>query len=564
MTTIPSLPGAAAAPPAPTGGAPSPAGPAVLTSKQIRLMLLGVMLGMLLAMLDNAIVGTALPTITGDLGGLRHLSWVVTAYTLATAVSTPVWGKFGDLRGRKNVFLAAIAVFVTGSVLSGAAQSMIELIAFRALQGLGAGGLAVGAFAIIADLVSPRERGRYQGMTASVMAVGTIGGPLLGGVITTDLGWRWAFYINVPLGLAAFAWCQVMLPRSVRRTARIDWLGTVLLGAAITGLVLITTWGGSQYRWASVQVIGLSVLTVAAVAAFIVSQRHATEPVLPLRIFTHRNLPLACIIALVVGVAMFGCVVYLPQFQQSVQGANATGSGLLLLPLVIPIVFISQIVGRVMSTTGKYKIFPILGAGFLITGMGLLATMNTATSRTTTSAYMVLIGIGLGFAMQMTTTIAQNSVPMTDLGVASAAVTLFRTIGGSVGVALFGSLFTRALTHGLPAGTEQPTAAQLPHLPAAARDAYLHSVAHGTHTIFTVGAAVAVAALIAALFIIEMPLRGKPTTPTEPTPAEPTPAHTVSTHTVSTHTVSTHTVSTPADQHRGQRASTSVTAPTAP
>ena len=480
-----------------------------LTPKRIRLTLLGVMLGMLLAMLDNAIVGTALPTIVGDLGGLKHLSWVVTAYTLATAVSTPVWGKFGDLRGRKNVFLAAIVVFVTGSILSGAAQSMIELIAFRTLQGLGAGGLAVGAFAIIADLVSPRERGRYQGMTASVMAVGTIGGPLLGGVITTDLGWRWAFYINVPLGALAFIWSQVMLPRSTKRIAHIDWLGTVLLGTAITALVLLTTWGGNQYSWTSIQVLGLGALTVAALGAFVVSQQRAAEPVLPLRIFTHRNLPLACTIALVVGVAMFGCVVYLPQFQQSVQGANATGSGLLLLPLVIPIVFVSQIVGRVMSKTGKYKIFPILGAGFLVAGMALLATMTTATSRTTTSVYMVLVGIGLGFAMQMTTTIAQNSVDMRDLGVASAAVTLFRTIGGSVGVALFGSLFTRALATGLPSGTPQPTAAQLARMSTAARDAYLHSVAHGTHNIFTTGAIVAVTALIAAFLIKEVPLRGK-------------------------------------------------------
>ena len=346
-------------------------------------------------------------------------------------------------------------------------------------------------------------------MTASVMAVGTIGGPLLGGVITTDLGWRWAFYINVPLGLVAFAWCQIMLPRSSRRTARIDWFGTALLGTAITGLVLVTTWGGNQYAWTSVQVLALSVLTVAALVAFIGSQRRAAEPVLPLRIFAHRNLSLSSVIALVAGVVMFGCVVYLPQFQQSVQGADATGSGLLLLPLVIPIVVISQIVGRVMSKTGKYKIFPILGTGFLIAGMALLGTMNLTTGRATTSVYVVLIGIGLGFSMQLTTIIAQNSVDTRDLGVASAAVTLFRTIGGSVGVALFGSLFTRALSRGLPAGAAQPTAAQLPHLPVAARDAYLQSVAAGTRTIFTVGAFIAVAALIAAMFIIETPLRGK-------------------------------------------------------
>lgn len=511
--TVSSLPAPAPAPPAPWSPPPGAVDGAPTNSPaRTRLILLGVMLAMLLAMLDNAIVGTALPTIVGDLGGLKHLAWVVTAYTLTTAVSTPVWGKVGDLRGRKKVFLTAIAVFVAGSVLSGAAQSMTELIAFRALQGLGAGGLAVGAFALIGDLVSPRERGRYQGMTATVMAVGTIGGPLLGGVVTTHLGWRWAFYINVPLGAVAFGWCQVMLRLPARRTAaRIDWLGTALLATAITALVLVTTWGGNSFPWMSGQVLGLAGLAVAALVAFIVSQQRVAEPVLPLRIFHHRNLPLASVIALVVGVVMFGCVVYLPQFQQSIQHANATGSGLLLLPLVLPIVVMSQVAGRVMAKTGRYKVFPVLGAGFLITGMALLATMSTHTGRVTTSVYMVLIGVGLGFTMQMNTVIAQNSVQRSDLGVASSAVTLFRTVGGSVGVALFGSLFTRALSHGLPAGG-QPNAAQLAGLSTPARDRYLDAVAVGTQHIFTVGAVIATAALVAALLIREVPLRSHSTT----------------------------------------------------
>ena len=481
-----------------------------LTSRQIRLTLLGVMLGMLLAMLDNTIVGTALPTIVGDLGGLKHLSWVVTAYTLATAVSTPVWGKLGDLRGRKDVFLAAIAVFITGSVLSGAAQSMIELIGFRALQGLGAGGLAVSAFAIIADLVSPRERGRYQGHDR----LGDGGGHHRGSTAGRGDHHRPGLAVGV-------------LHQRSTRPGRVRLVPDHACPAPAGGRPVST---GSAPRcsgprspgwcWSPpgaatstpglrLQVLALSVLTVAALVAFIGSQRRAAEPVLPLRIFAHRNLSLSSVIALVAGVVMFGCVVYLPQFQQSVQGADATGSGLLLLPLVIPIVVISQIVGRVMSKTGKYKIFPILGTGFLIAGMALLGTMNLTTGRATTSVYVVLIGIGLGFSMQLTTIIAQNSVDTRDLGVASAAVTLFRTIGGSVGVALFGSLFTRALSRGLPAGAAQPTAAQLPHLPVAARDAYLQSVAAGTRTIFTVGAFIAVAALIAAMFIIETPLRGK-------------------------------------------------------
>ncbi len=491
--------------------APAGGDPQELSPGRIRLILFGVMLAMLLAMLDNAIVGTALPTIVSDLGGLAHLAWVVTAYTLATAISTPVWGKLGDLYGRKKVFLTAIAVFVAGSVLSGAAQSMIALISFRASQGLGAGGLAVGAFAIIADLVPPRERGRYQGMTATVMAVGTIGGPLLGGFVTTHLGWRWAFYINIPLGVIAFAWCQVMLRLPAKHSAaRIDWLGTVLLGTAITGLVLVTTWGGGQYPWGSVQILALAALTIGAVTAFALSQRFVAEPVLPLRIFAARNLTLSSVIAMVVGTTMFGCIVYLPEFQQSVQHASAASSGLLLLPLLLPVVVASQISSRVMSATGRYKVFPVLGSGFLILGMVLLATMTTATSRLTTSGYMVLIGIGLGFTMQITTIIAQNSVEMTDLGVASAAVTLFRTIGGSVGVALFGSLFTRALAQGLPRGAgTQPTAADLPGMTTAARDTYLHAAATGTQHIFMVGGAVGVAALVAACLLTEVPLRGK-------------------------------------------------------
>ncbi len=306
-----------------------------------------------------------------------------------------------------------------------------------------------------------------------------------------------------------------------RTAARIDWLGTVLLATAITGLVLVTTWGGNSYPWISVQVLGLAGLAVAALIGFVVSQHGVVEPILPPRIFHNRNLPLSSVIALVVGVVMFGCVVYLPQFQQSIQHANATGSGLLLLPLVLPIVVMSQIGGKVMSKTGKYKVFPVLGAVFLVAGMALLATMTTHTSRATTSLYMILIGMGLGFTMQMSTVIAQNSVEMTDLGAASAAVTLFRTVGGSVGVALFGSLFTRALSHGLPAGGE-PDAAHLAGLSTAARDTYLDAVAVGTQHIFTVGAFIAVAALVAALLIKEVPLRSKVAPPAS-APVEPAP-----------------------------------------
>ncbi|MFK4105759.1 MFS transporter [Streptomyces sp. NPDC019531] len=462
--------------------------------RNVRWVLLGVMLAMLLAMLDNTVVGTAMPTIVGDLGGLDHISWVVTAYTLATAVSTPVWGKFGDLYGRKHVFLSSIVVFIVGSGLSGAAQSMWELIGFRALQGIGAGGLAAGAFALIGALVPPRERGRYQGMTASVMAIGTIAGPLVGGFITDHLGWRWAFYVNLPLGVVALVWCWVMLKLpAVRTKATIDWLGIALLTLAISAIVLAATWAGSTYPWGSWQILALVLAGAVICAAFIAWERHASEPLMPLRIFTgHRNFPLTILILLSVGVVMFGCSLYLPLFQQTVQGASAANSGLLLLPLVLPIVVSSQIAGKVMSATGRYKIFPVLGAVFLITGASLMTSMDTDTSRLVTSCYMVLVGLGMGFTMQMGTTIAQNSVEMRDMGVASAATNLFRTLGGSVGVSVFGSLFSRAVQN---------------HLPADGKDAYVDGAAVGTQHIFLTMAAICVVALLAALAIKEVPLR---------------------------------------------------------
>ncbi|MER5728036.1 MDR family MFS transporter [Streptomyces sp. NPDC002138] len=485
-------------------------------NRSIRLTMLGIMLAMLLAMLDNAVVGTSMPTIVGDLGGLAHISWVVTAYALATAASTPVWGKLGDLFGRKKIFLASIVVFLIGSALSGAARSMGQLIVFRAVQGLGAGGIAALAFALIGSLVPPRERGRYQGMTASVMAIGTVGGPLTGGFVADHMGWRWAFYVNIPLGLLALVWCAVLLKLpAVRAKARIDWPGIALMTATITSIVLAATWAGGRYAWGSWQVLGLFAAFVVGLTLFLASQKRAAEPVLPLRVFADRNFRLASVMIFGAGAVMFGATLYLPLFQQSVQHASAANSGLLLLPLMVPIALVSNVAGKVMSRTGKYKIFPILGAGFLTLGTGLLATMDTGTSRTLAGVYMVLVGIGLGFLMQMTTTIAQNSVEMRDMGVASAGVTLFRTIGGSLGVAVFGSLFARATAAHLPGGSGSAegggiTAADLARLPQDVRDGYLHAVATGTQQIFLVASCLCAVAFGAALFIREVPLRGKP------------------------------------------------------
>ncbi|MFI0235745.1 MDR family MFS transporter [Streptomyces sp. NPDC016845] len=484
----------------PTSG-PSPA------LKNVRWVLLGIMLAMLLSMLDNMVVSTAMPTIVGDLGGLEHISWVVTAYTLITAVTTPIWGKFGDLFGRKPMYLASIAVFLVGSVLCGAAQSMTELIAFRVVQGIGAGGIGAGAFALIGALVPPRERGKYQGMTASVMAIGTIGGPLLGGFVTGHFDWRWAFYVNLPLGLAALVWLRLKLHVPAQRIeAKIDWVGIGLLTGSITAIVLAATWAGTTYAWGSWQILALGAVAVIVLAAFIAAEKRTSEPLLPLSVFTnHRNFPLAMVLILVAGVVMFGAGLYLPLFQQTVQGASATNSGLLILPMMIPVLIVSTIAGKVMSATGKYKIFPVLGTLFLAAGLGLLATMSTDTSPLLTSLYMVLVGIGLGFTMQMSGTIAQNSAPLRDMGAAMSSVNLFRTLGGSVGVAVFGSLFTRAVQPALPAGAETGPAA-LHHLPAGAKDAYLRAVATGTGHIFLTAAILCGLAFVAALFVIEVPL----------------------------------------------------------
>ncbi|MGW2331164.1 MDR family MFS transporter [Streptomyces sp. NPDC001700] len=482
-------------------------------------VILALMIAMLLAMLDNMIVGTAMPTIVGELGGLEHLSWVVTAYTLATAASTPIWGKLGDMYGRKGIFLTSIALFLAGSALSGMAQTMGQLIGFRAVQGLGAGGLMVGVMAIIGDLVPPRERGRYQGMMAGVMAVAMIGGPLVGGTITDHLGWRWIFYINIPLGaIALFAISAVLHLPKKRFEGRIDYTGAALLTVGITALVLLTTWGGNEYAWGSVEIIGLGVVGVLALAAFLFVEKRVAEPVLPLHIFRIGNFSLVTIIGFLTGFVMFGSMTFLPLFQQTVQGASATNSGLLLLPMLLSMMAVSLVAGRVTTQTGKYKIFPILG-GFLITaGMFLLAQMDTETTRTTSGIYMAVLGAGMGFLMQTTMLIAQNSVEMKDMGVGSSSATLFRTLGGSFGVAILGVLFNNQVNDtmaergggkaaAVTSGSAQLDPASIGKLPPPIKDAYLHAVASGAQQVFLWGAVISIVGFIAAWFIKEVPLR---------------------------------------------------------
>ncbi|MFD7865181.1 MDR family MFS transporter [Streptomyces sp. NPDC057682] len=503
--------GRADSPPAATGS-PEP------KQRSVRVVILALMITMLLAMLDNLIVGTAMPTIVGDLGGLEHLSWVVTAYTLATAASTPIWGKLGDMYGRKGMFLTSIVIFLIGSVLSGMAQDMGQLIGFRAIQGLGAGGLMVGVMAIIGDLVPPRERGKYQGMMAGVMAIAMIGGPLVGGTLTDHLGWRWSFYINLPLGAVALAMITVVLhlPARERVRPKVDYLGAALLTVGITAIVLVTTWGGTEYDWNSAVIMELIAIGVAALAGFLFVETKAAEPIIPLHIFRNANFTLMSVVGFMAGFVMFGAVLFLPLFQQSVQGASATNSGLLLLPMLLAMMIVSLIAGRVTTNSGRYKIFPILGSILMVTGLFLLAQMDTGTTRVTSGLYMAVLGAGMGFLMQITMLVAQNSVELKDMGVASSATTLFRTLGSSFGVAIMGALFTGRVQDEMTARgggaatahSAQLDAASLAKLPAPVREAYEYAVASGTHIAFLVGASVGLLALVAAVFVKEVPLRG--------------------------------------------------------
>ncbi|MFD7679157.1 MDR family MFS transporter [Streptomyces sp. NPDC060187] len=488
--------------------------------RSVRVVLLALMIAMLLAMLDNMIVGTAMPTIVGELGGLEHLSWVVTAYTLATAASTPIWGKLGDMYGRKGAFMTSIVIFLIGSALSGMAQDMGQLIGFRAIQGLGAGGLMVGVMAIIGDLIPPRERGKYQGMMAGVMAFAMILGPLVGGTITDHWGWRWSFYINLPLGIVALLAVSAVLHLPKKRVdAKIDYLGAGLLALGISSIVLVTTWGGTEYAWGSARIMELIGIGVAALVGFVYWQTKAAAPVIPLHIFRSRNFTLMSLIGFITGFVMFGAVLFLPLYQQSVQGASATNSGLLLLPLLGAMLAVSMIAGRVTTNSGRYKIFPLVGSVLMIIGLFLLSQMDTETTRLTSGLYMAVLGAGMGCLMQITMLVAQNSVEMKDMGVASSSTTLFRTLGSSFGVAIMGALFNHrvqdvmteragALGSQLTEKSAQLDAASLAKLPAAAREAYQHAVSSGTHSAFLLGSVVAVAALIAAVFVKEVPLKG--------------------------------------------------------
>jgi drug resistance transporter, EmrB/QacA subfamily len=489
-----------------------------LSGRALRTVFVALMLGMFLAALDQTIVSTALPTIVGDLGGLNHLSWVVTSYLLASTISTPVYGKLGDMAGRKPVFMAAILIFLAGSMLAGLSQSMVELIGFRALQGIGAGGLMVGAQAIIADIVPPRERGRYMGLIGSVFAVASVIGPLLGGFFVDNLSWRWVFYVNMPIGAIAIAIVALRLHlHAPHRPHRIDFLGVALLAGGVSTLILLTTWGGNQYAWGSPTILGLGVAGVLLLVLFVWQESRAAEPVLPLSLFRSRVFDVASAMGFAIGMAMFGAIIFIPLFLQLVYGASPTSSGLRMLPLMAGLLVASIGAGRAITRIGRYRAFPIAGTAILIVGMFLLSLLRVDTAPWLASVYMLVVGIGIGLVMQVLVLVVQNDARPQEIGVATSTATFFRSVGGSFGVAIFGAIFAARLSAEL-AGLPQAVTAKLgsgvhlnpqqaSHLPPHVHEAFLQAFANALHGVFLFGVAMAAVPFLLSWFLKDVPLR---------------------------------------------------------
>ncbi|MFD8337872.1 DHA2 family efflux MFS transporter permease subunit [Streptomyces solisilvae] len=516
--------------PAPPPGAPGAVtrGPEEGRPRRSVLVAIGaLLLGMLLAALDQTIVSTALPTIVSDLGGLEHLSWVVTAYLLASTAATPLWGKLGDQYGRKKLFQTAIVLFLIGSALCGLSRNMAELIAFRAVQGLGGGGLIVLSMAIVGDIVPPRERGRYQGLFGAVFSAASVLGPLLGGVFVDHLSWRWVFYVNLPIGIVALLVVASVLHIPVRRAAHtIDYFGTFLIAVVAAALVLMTSLGGVTFGWGSWQIVGLAVVGLLLLAAFVRVETRAAEPVLPLALFLSRTFTICAVIGFIVGFAMFGSMTYLPTFLQIVQGVSPTMSGLHLLPLVFGTLLASTVSGHLVSRTGRYKVFPVLGTAVTAVGLLLLHQLRESSGLVEMSAYFFVFGCGLGLVIQVLVLIVQNSVRYQDLGVATSGATFFRSIGASFGVSVFGTIFAnnlgpqiatalagRRLPAGITPGSLTSDPRTLGRLPPADQAAVRHAFSVSITDVFLYAVPVVLVAFLLAWYLREEPLRGSVTAP---------------------------------------------------
>ncbi len=489
------------------------------TRRHILLVFAGLMVTMLLASLDQMIFSTALPTIVGELDGVNHMLWVTTAYILASTITLPVYGKLGDLIGRKGLFIMAIAIFMVGSVIGGLAHSMTWLIAGRAVQGLGGGGLLILAQAIIADVVPARQRGKYMGIMGGVFAISSVAGPLLGGWFTDSIGWRWAFWMNIPLGILAITSAAffLRLPKNTNRNPRIDVTGIFLLAIASTCLVLMTTWGGNTYDWNSPVIIGLILGAIVAGISFVFVERRAAEPIMPLHLFRQRNFNLTTIVGLIIGVAMFGALAYLPTYLQMVTGANATQAGLLMIPLMAALLITSIVSGQLVSKTGRYKWFPIAGMVLVGISLYLLSTMTPTLAVWIICSYLAIMGLGLGMSMQILILIVQNTFPVTEVGTATASNNYFRQIGASLGSAIVGSLFVAKLTQLLgerlptggtaaEGGNNSLTPAVVRDLPQALHDVIVSAYNDALTPVFLYMVPLVVVGLVLLFFVVEKPL----------------------------------------------------------